>query len=93
MPEFYRISEVAPKSGFMRDVHHEVLGARCYPLEINEGERGWIKFYDKYDRCYHTLHTSTIESVDVANNGDITIITRNTKYVLTKEVSAEAVDE
>ena len=93
MLEFYKVSEVVPKSGFMRDVHYEVLGSRCYILELNVGNRGYIKFYDKYDMCYHTLHTSTVQSVDTAENGDITIITRNTKYVLTKDASAEAVDE
>ena len=85
MVEFYRMAEVSPKSGIPRYVHLEVLGTRCYPAVIEAGNRGYIKYFHPIDRDWYMLHTSTIESVTTDDDGVITIVTRNTKYVLKPE--------
>ena len=87
MIDLYRIIEVLPKSGILRSVHREVLGTKCYPAFLEVGERGFIKFFDPIDYDWHRLHTSTIEKVTYEDDM-ITIVTRNTKYVLKKELEA-----
>lgn len=58
---FYIIKSVTPKDGVMREIHKEVLGRRCYILDLEIGQRGWIKFEPSYDPgCFHRLHTSAV---------------------------------
>lgn len=84
MEKYYVIKEVKPRHGSLRWIHAEVLDRRCYIVEIEVGQRGWIK-YEPQDEPgnFHRLHTSTIQEVNYDEAQDrYEIVTMNTVYIL-----------
>lgn len=81
---YFIIKKVTPKDGVVREIHEEVLGRRCYILDLQIGQRGWIKFEPSYDPgCFHRLHTSTVVSYKMADDESwAEIETINTTYRL-----------
>lgn len=80
----YIISDVSPKNGKMRNIHEEVLGRKCYIVDIENGHRGLIKYLPDYDDHYHRLNTSTVLDVTTTTDGNMVIETENTFYHLVK---------
>ena len=80
----YVFKEVKPKDGVMKEIHHDVLGRRCYIIALEKGQRGFIKFEPEYDMGrFHRLHTSTVFDWNESEDGKIlSIETANTTYVL-----------
>ena len=70
-------------------IHDKVRGNICYLAYLNEGERGW--FLCESDNMFepiHRIHTSTVREIQYARGGQVTVFTRNTKYVF-KNVAFE----
>lgn len=71
-------------------VHDEVLGAKCYPAFVKEGEQAWI-LVNTGDKYPHRLHTSIVigthfeeimsDDNDVVTGYKFTIETENSEYV------------
>lgn len=85
MPRTYRITEIKPKNGVLRETHKDMLGGKTYIIEANPGERGLIKVIPSYDDEYHTFCTTPIVKCDPWYEDPDTIVveTERTFYVLT----------
>ena len=91
MSKMYRFSVVDPKGGPLarRKIHDEVLGCKCYPLDVQVGWSALIKYLPKTyeteaDSYYwHRLSTSPVENVIIPNDESwMQIETENTIYIL-----------
>jgi len=80
----YVFKEVKPKDGVMKEIHEEVLGCRCYIVDLQKNWRGLIKFEPRYDPgCFHRLSTSPVIDWSESEDGSqLTIETENTVYIL-----------
>lgn len=79
----YIISEIIPKDGIMKDIHKEILGRKCYIIELEKGKSSLIKYFSGYSSGYHRLITSIVRDVEFSNDEKSVIIeTTNTVYHL-----------
>jgi hypothetical protein len=81
------IIEVKQKNERRFNPTHEVVaGSIATVIDLTVGERGWIAYRGDsiYDCCWHRLHTSPIQDVNMDEDGNITVETLNTFYILKK---------
>ena len=87
----YRITEIRPKDGIIKDVHKTILNRLCEILALEEGNRGWL-LVDVGDIDFgpHRISISTVIHV-TGQDGDsgIKIETENTFYCLKRMPSKE----
>lgn len=81
----YTITAMTPKRGGTHRLADGYLGKRVTIVSIAVGERGWLNVDCPPLNGGEYLHISTIENIAEDKDGEvITIITRNTVYVLKK---------
>ena len=77
---------VIPKVGRPHNpIHDTADGKIATIIDATVGKRGWIAFLSDDamgDDTWHRLHTSPVEIVDVFQDGNITVTTKNTIYHL-----------
>lgn len=83
-PTRYIVS-INPKPTSKPNVFHEELnGSVCSIVDIAVGKRGWVVVWEAYDESWHRYHLSTVEGVEVTDNEEVIVTTRNTVYTFKK---------
>lgn len=80
----YRITEIHPKDGIVKDVHKSILNRQCEILALQEGGRGWL-LVDVGDTAFgpHRICISTVQHITGRDGVPvIQIETQNTRYIL-----------
>ncbi len=84
----YIIKNIVAKNGELRDIHKEALGQRAYILNLEVGQRGWLRYHPRWELAgnYHTLHTSSVLGYTPWENNEshVEIETENSIYELEK---------
>lgn len=78
----YKMREVAPKNGEMRDIHHRLKNCKwCEITDLRKGGLAWFKY--RPDRGSDRIaHTSIVEEIICLDDGGLEIHTQNTIYYL-----------
>lgn len=76
---------IIPKKGTAYNpVHEDADNTTAVIIDLTIGERGWIAYMPSDTVDYWSrLHLSTIEKINVGENGEIEVVTRNTHYFFT----------
>ncbi len=79
----YRIEKIEELNGH-NSIYDDVEGSIAYPAYFNIGERGWFLYIENglYELA-HRIHTSVINNVEYAEDGNIIVTTQNTKFTFT----------
>jgi len=84
----YTLSVTPKENRPYNPVHDYVRDATATIVDLKIGQRGWIAYSFAPDD-WHRLHTSTVEDIQINENGGVTVTTRNTVYTLTKNLLEE----
>lgn len=79
---YYIFKTIIPNDGELKEIHKELLGRRCYIVELEAGKRAIIRYEPDYDPGdFHLVSTSIVKNY-TDDNGVCTIWTENTTYYL-----------
>lgn len=83
--EEYIIKSVQPRNGELKDVHKRMLQQKCEIIELEKGYSAQFAYYTDASKTWSRMvYTSYVTDVEIHENGDLTIRTRNTVYELQK---------
>ena len=76
----YRLEKIE-EFGRHNSIYDDVEGSLAYPAYFNVGERGWFLWIENgWYEYARRIHTSVIENVEYADNGNVIVTTQNTKF-------------